>query len=103
MFKRLCYEDILVNGRRKSRTNTALLRRAMFEYGFPYQCGICGCSCEWNSNNLLLQIDHIDGDFLNNSPENLRFLCPNCHSQTDTYGSKNRGRLSDADFDAMYW
>lgn len=56
------------------------------------QCVLCG----WNKVNLItrkspLHIDHIDGDYRNNRPENLRLLCPNCHSLTSTYGSLNIG------------
>lgn len=46
---------------------------------------------EWMGKELSLQVDHIDGDAGNNNPENLRLLCPNCHSQTDTYVAKNKG------------
>lgn len=55
-----------------------------------YKCTCCGIS-DWNGNPLILEIDHIDGKSDNNSPDNLRFICPNCHSQTNTYKSKNRG------------
>ena len=51
-------------------------------------CEICGIT-EWNGNPLTFQIDHIDGDRTNNHLDNLMVLCPNCHTQTDTYGSKN--------------
>lgn len=54
----------------------------------PYCCAICGQGPEWNGKPLTLPIDHIDGNFKNNSPENLRFLCPHCHTQTETWGSK---------------
>ena len=54
----------------------------------PYKCSICGIS-HWNGKTLSLELDHINGINNDNRLENLRFLCPNCHSQTDTYGSKN--------------
>ena len=53
-----------------------------------YKCSCCAIS-EWNDRPLTLQIDHIDGNTQNNMMENLRYLCPNCHTQTDTWGSKN--------------
>lgn len=55
-----------------------------------YKCSCCGIS-EWNDKALTLEIDHIDGRSDNNRPENLRLICPNCHSQTATYKSRNRG------------
>lgn len=54
-----------------------------------HECYFCGINSEWNGKPLVLQLDHIDGVSDNNSINNLRFLCPNCHSQTDTFGSKN--------------
>lgn len=47
-------------------------------------CECCGIS-SWNGKELTMQIHHKDGDHFNNLPENLEILCPNCHSQTDTY------------------
>ena len=52
------------------------------------QCEICGIS-EWNDQPLNCQLDHIDGNKNNNNLENLRIICPNCHSQTETFGFKN--------------
>lgn len=49
----------------------------------------CGIGEIWNDKPLRLQIDHIDGDRTNNKKENLQWLCPNCHTQTDTWGVKN--------------
>ena len=51
--------------------------------------------CGWNVVNLFtgkvpLQIHHIDGDCMNNSPENLQLLCPNCHSLTENFGARNK-------------
>lgn len=53
-----------------------------------HYCAECGLTSEWNGKPLSLQLDHIDGDSDNNFPSNLRFLCPNCHTQTPTHGSK---------------
>lgn len=55
----------------------------------PYKCAICG-TVEWNGKTLSLELDHINGINNDNRLENLRFLCPNCHSQTTTYGSRNQ-------------
>lgn len=55
-----------------------------------YSCECCGIS-EWQGKEIGLQLDHIDGNADNNHEDNLRLLCPNCHSQTDTFGAKNKG------------
>lgn len=54
------------------------------------KCKICGIS-EWNNNLLILELDHINGNSNDDKIENLRLLCPNCHSQTPTYKNKNKG------------
>lgn len=55
----------------------------------PYKCAICGIS-EWQGKPLSLELDHINGINNDNRLENLRFLCPNCHSQTVTYAARNK-------------
>ena len=55
------------------------------------------CQCGWSeinpySNTIPLEIDHIDGDYRNNHEDNLRLLCPNCHSLTSTYKGLNMGK-----------
>ena len=56
----------------------------------PYTCAICGIT-EWQGKTLSLELDHINGVNNDNRIENLRFLCPNCHSLTNTYKAANKG------------
>ena len=53
------------------------------------KCAVCSMENMWNGKPLRFQIDHISGNSKDNSRENLRAICPNCHSQTDTWGYKN--------------
>jgi 5-methylcytosine-specific restriction endonuclease McrA len=55
-------------------------------------CSICGIVNVWQNKNLVLVVDHIDGNASNNMPTNLRLLCPNCNSQTDTFCGRNKGK-----------
>lgn len=79
------------------RTSVRYLRRALIEVGVPYQCATpeCGIS-EWNGKPLTLQVDHVDGNCYNNLRDNLRFLCPNCHTQTETWGASLRSPTAEA-------
>jgi len=54
-----------------------------------HSCLLCGIT-DWNGKSIVFQFDHIDGDPDHNTKENIRMLCPNCHSQTETYGVKNK-------------
>lgn len=66
----------------------------------PYQCECCGLT-EWNEKPIRLQVHHIDGNRQHNTRDNLQILCPNCHSQTDNWCSKNISyakQISDEDF-----
>lgn len=90
--EKLLAKDVLVYNRLNGRREYAFrLRRALIESGVPEQCAVCSLKPEWNGKKLVLQIDHIDGDFLNSCRENLRFICPNCHTQTENFGSRNIG------------
>ncbi len=55
-----------------------------------YECETCKLKDAWLGKELSLQLDHKNGDDRNHTLENLRWLCPNCHSQTETFGSRNR-------------
>lgn len=68
-----------------SRLKERLVREGKLEY----KCQNCGIK-EWQSKPLSLHLDHINGKNNDHRIENLRFLCPNCHSQTDTYAGRNK-------------
>lgn len=72
-----------------SKHSRTVLRRYVLKHSLlPYKCSICGIK-EWNNKTISLELDHINGVNNDNRLVNLRFLCPNCHSQTSTYGSRN--------------
>ena len=52
------------------------------------QCEECGIT-EWNGKNISFELDHVNGKRMHNSLENLKILCPNCHSQTPTFRGRN--------------
>lgn len=84
--KRKSWQEVLVLRPEGSvRVRAVLLTRAMLEYGMSYRCSECGLGEKWNEKKIVLHVDHIDGEWLDNRIENVRFLCPNCHSQTETY------------------
>lgn len=67
-----------------------------------HKCELCGIT-EWNGKPISLEMDHIDGNHNNNEESNLRLLCPNCHSQTDTFRGKNmkksnHKKINDSEF-----
>lgn len=80
-------EDIFI------KQSTALRRdvkyRIIKEKLIEYKCRDCGNTGIWNNKIISLQLEHINGINNDNRLENLCFLCPNCHSQTKTYGGKN--------------
>jgi hypothetical protein len=65
------------------------LRRALLEVGRSYKCAECGLPPVWRGKPLRLQVEHINGDRLDCRAENLCFMCPNCHTQTETYARYN--------------
>ena len=70
------------------------LRKTFKEREFvPYECAICGQAPFWNGSPLVLTLDHKNGKHKDNRKENLRWVCPNCDRQLDTFGYKNKKNL----------
>ena len=86
-------DEILVENS-SYRNIDRLKKRLVAENRLEYKCQLCGNTGEWNGKPLSLQLDHIDGKHNNHSIGNLRFLCPNCHSQTETFSGKNKKTTS---------
>ena len=87
------WKDGLENGLSGQYSLSNHIRRYLLEQT-EYKCSQCGWG-EINpfTNTIPLEIDHIDGDYRNNKEDNLRVLCPNCHSLTPTYkGANKNGR-----------
>ena len=76
-------------------------KRYLIEECGGYRCAECGTS-EWNNKPISLHIDHIDGNSDNNFPSNLRFMCPNCHSQTETYCGRNKKNTKRSSYKQRY-
>lgn len=82
-------ENNFINGNKKPKTNSSAKKYLINLYGD--KCSICNTS-EWMNKKLVMVLDHIDGNSENYDISNLRLLCPNCDSLTDTYKGKNKGK-----------
>jgi hypothetical protein len=76
-----------------SNVDRKLVKNRIIKEGLlEYKCVLCGNNGIWNGKELTLQLDHINGDNKDNRISNLRLLCPNDHSQTDTFAGRNAKR-----------
>lgn len=89
--RRFPLEEILIENSPYEWTNN-LKKRLIEENVLTELCSECGINT-WNNKRLVLQLDHINGHRNDNRIENLRLLCPNCHSQTETFSGRNKARL----------
>lgn len=88
--RRTKYEDVFkVHDKREN----ALVRKYLLDFELlEYKCIVCGQTDEWMGKVLTLQLDHINGNSCDNRFDNLRWLCPNCHTQTSTFCGRNIDR-----------
>lgn len=86
--EKLSDSEVFVEGSTYDRKH--IKRRIIERELLPLICAECGVGTEYNGKPLVLQLDHINGKNRDHRLENLRFLCPNCHSQTTTFASKNK-------------
>ena len=78
----------ILDGKHPHFQTFKLKNRLLKEKIIENKCSLCDTE-EWNGKKLNMELDHIDGNRTNHKLEILRMLCPNCHSQTETYRAKN--------------
>ena len=91
--KKIPLSEILVVNSTYNRSN--LRERLLKEGLLENKCSECGQGPLWNNKVLVLQLDHINGISDDNRIENLRILCPHCHSQTDNFAGKNKRKIGE--------
>jgi 5-methylcytosine-specific restriction endonuclease McrA len=76
---------------KNSTYNRGTLKKRLIKEGLiDNKCNLCGLQNKWQSKPIVLILDHINGISNDHRLENLRILCPNCNSQTDTFAGRNK-------------
>lgn len=89
------WSEVLTLRTTGKRAKAHIMRRALIESGRKYQCESCHNVGSWNGCPLMLQVDHINRNWIDDRPENVRFMCPNCHSQQPGWcGSKGKSTIT---------
>lgn len=87
--KKVCLDEILVENYQGGNSTSKLKKKLIKQNMLIERCEECDLGPVWNNKKLIFHLDHINGINNDNRIENLRLLCPNCHSQTSTYAGKN--------------
>jgi len=99
-FTKYSLDEILIEN--SSYSNRGRLKRRLIKEGLlEEKCSECGQGDHWLGKKLVLVLDHINGIYNDNRKENLRLLCPNCNSQTDTFAGRNH-QYKTAEIPAKY-
>lgn len=93
--------DSIISGNQSNITSTKLKARLLKHDLIKNECSECGIGGVWNGKPIVLQLDHIDGNSNNNLLDNLRILCPNCHSQTHTYCRAKSTTFNRANYNSL--
>lgn len=84
-----------------SEYNRSKLKERLVSEGIKeYKCECCGLT-EWNGKPISLQLHHLNGIHNDNRLNNLQLLCPNCHSQTENWGTKGKGLVIQRKYDSL--
>ena len=85
--RQLPLNEVMVENSTYARS--CLKKRLLKDGILKNECSECGVKDIWNNKPISIQLDHINGIYNDHRLENLRMLCPNCHSQTGTFAGKN--------------